>query len=118
MKKPGAMRLRTLAELASARRVIASFLLFLVLFLVVNPIWECYDRMDNMRHLGSNGFLVIVLLTACAGIVLFRSLRWFSLHVLSTSSLIAPISAAFLHSHCHDTRLSVLSGDLPLPLRI
>ncbi|HKR27683.1 MAG TPA: hypothetical protein VJS11_09510 [Acidobacteriaceae bacterium] len=59
-----------------ARRIIAFLLLALVTFLIVNPIWECCDHLDNLRHLGPHGVLLILLAVALAGISLLKSMRW------------------------------------------
>jgi hypothetical protein len=50
-------------------------LLSLVLILIVNPIFECHDHLDNLSHLGSRGVLVTLLLVASAGTTLVKSVR-------------------------------------------
>lgn len=67
-----------------AQRTIAFFLLALISFLVVNPIWECHDHLDTLRHLGPHGVLVIVLLVALAGVSLLKSPQWLLLFVCWT----------------------------------
>ena len=96
--------------------MVACAMLAMVAFLVVNPLWECHDHLDDLRHLGPNGFLVIVLLVACAGIALLKSLHWFSLNKLC-ASLLSPQLFAIPRQAC-DTLRSILTGDLLLPLRI
>lgn len=58
-----------------ARPVIAFLLLSLVTFTVLNPIWECTDHLDNLRHLGPHGVLVLLLAVALAGVSLLRTVR-------------------------------------------
>jgi hypothetical protein len=100
------------------QRVIACLLLVMVVaFLVVNPLWECHDHLDNLRHLGPNGVLLIILLFACAGITLFKSFCWFSLTGLRTLQL----SPQLFRTHRLYARAmlpSVSPVDLLLPLRI
>lgn len=111
------MRAHAATGISLGQRIVACFLLALVVFLVVNPLWECHDHLDNLRHLGSNGFLLIVLLVACAGISLLKSLHWFSLNLLRGSLLLRPQSFSMSWQIC-DKLLCVLTGDLLLPLRI
>lgn len=86
-------------------------------FLVVNPLWECHDHMDNLRHLGPNGILGMFLLFACAGITLFKSLRWCC---PSGSRLLLLNLKLFATHRLHTCGLfpSISSADLLLPLRI
>ena len=88
-----------------------------VAFLVVNPLWECHDHLDNLRHLGPNGVLLIILLVACAGITLFKSLCWFRLTGLRT---LLQCSQLFGTHRLYDRFMlpSVFPADLALPLRI
>jgi len=110
------MRTRATSGLSRSQHVVASALLGLVAFLVVNPIWECHDHMDDLRHLGSNGLLVIVLLMACAGISPLRSLCWFSLRALRVFSWNPPV---FISSRsCAGKFLCTPAVDLLQPLRI
>ncbi len=104
--------------LSRAQRVIACLLLVMVVaFLVINPLWECHDHMDNLRHLGPNGVLMIFLLLACAGIGLLKSLCWFRLAGLRTLPVNLQLSVT--HRLCARSILpSVSSADLLLPLRI
>lgn len=100
------------------QRIIAGVLLVLVVvFLVLNPLWECHDHMDNLRHLGPHGMLMIFLLFACAGITLFQSCCLFRAAGLRTSLLEPQRSAAFI-LHTRDTLLLIFSADLLVPLRI
>lgn len=116
-RKHGTMRTHLPAKLFLSQRIVACLLLALVAFVVVNPLWECHDHLDNLRHLGSNGFLLIILLVACAGISLLKPLHWFSLHLLRDSLSSPPQSFATPQQAC-DKLLCVLTGDLLLPLRI
>ena len=68
-----------------APRIIAFLLLSLMTFMVVNPIFECQDHLDNLRHLGPHGVLVILLVVALAGVSLLKSVR--SLLVCFISSI-------------------------------
>ncbi len=98
------------------QRIIACLLLIFAVTVVVNPLWECHDHLDGLRHLGPNGILVIMLVVACAGLSLLKSLSWLSLSMLS---LILRSSRTFaivpLVSH---KPFCALTSDLPLPLRI
>lgn len=112
----GSMRTRIASGHSWSQHVVASALLGLVAFLVFNPIWECHDHMDDLRHLGSNGLLVIVLLMACAGISLLRSLCWFFLRALRVFPWNRPV---FISSRsCAGKFLRTPAVDLPQPLRI
>lgn len=76
----GSIQAHSQTRSSRIQRVIACLLLVMVVaFLVVNPLWECHDHLDNLRHLGPNGVLLIILLLACAGITLFKSVWWFRL---------------------------------------
>lgn len=105
-------------RLSRAQRIVACLLLVMVVvFLVVNPLWECHDHLDNLRHLGPNGVLLIILLLACAGITLFKSLWWFRLTGLRT----LPLNLQLFGTHrlCARGMLaSILPVDLLLSLRI
>lgn len=117
MNKRGTMKTRAQASLCLGQRIVACLLFAIVVFFVVNPVWECHDHMDNLRHFGSHhGFLVILLLVACAGISLLKSLRWFSLNLLRVS-LFSPQLFAIPRQSCDKLR-RILTGDLLLPLRI
>lgn len=100
------------------QRVVACFLLVMVvLLLVVNPLWESHDHMDNLRHLGPNGVLVMFLLFACAGITLLKSLAW---RRPSESQILRGSLRLFAPRWLEEfARLrSIFSSDLLLPLRI
>lgn len=89
----------------------------IVALLVVNPIWECHDHLDNLRHLGPNGMLVMFLLFACAGITLFQSLRWYR----PSGSRLLPLNlnpSGIDRAHVASLLTSFTSADLLLPLRI
>lgn len=103
---------------SQGRAIIAWLLLTMVVaLLVVNPLWECQDHMDTLRHLGPNGVLVMFLLFACAGITLFKSICWARL----AGSRFLALSLNLFPSHRLRTRLllpSIFSLDARLPLRI
>ncbi len=105
-------------RLSRGQRVVACLLLVMVVgFLVVNPLWECHDHMDTLRHLGPNGILVMFLLFACAGITLFKSLRW----CRPNGSRLLPLNLKLFATHqrhTHGLLPSISSADLLLPLRI
>ncbi|MHB1022041.1 MAG: hypothetical protein ACYC46_05075 [Acidobacteriaceae bacterium] len=92
-------------------------LLLVIAFLLVNPLWECHDHLDNLRHMGPHGVLMLFLLFACAGITLFTSLRWFNLGRLRIVQLIPQCFAAHRLTG-QDILPSTTFFDLPLPLRI
>ncbi len=114
----GSNQANSATRLSRTQRIVACLLLVMVVvFLVVNPLWECHDHMDNLRHLGPNGILMMFLLFACAGITLFKSLRWFRLGVLRSS----PFSPQFSTAHRlygRDILPSAFFSDLLLALRI
>ena len=100
------------------QRVVARVLLLMVVaLLVVDPLWECHDHLDNLRHMGPSGILVIALLFACAGIMLFRSLCWSHLGGLRTLPFDPQLFSAPLPHAC-SAAPSIVSADLLLPLRI
>lgn len=100
----------------SGRRIVAFMLLSVVAFLVVNPLWECCDHLDNLRHLGPHGTLMILLLVAVAGLSLLKTLRWVWLNLLSYWLKLSP-SSFFVRSQPGHLR-SALAIDIALPLRI
>ena len=55
------------------RRTVAFLLLSWVTLLVIDPIWECRQHLDNLRHLGPHGVLLVMLIVALAGVTLFKS---------------------------------------------
>lgn len=116
MNMQGSTRTHSSTGLSRGQRWVACALLVFVVFLVVNPIFECGDRMDNVGHLGSNGFLLIALLIAWAGVLLLKSPRWISLNGLDVS-LISP-QFMVLHPKKCDKLPCIFGGDLLLPLRV
>jgi hypothetical protein len=116
MRKCGSIRIEDPATRSLAQRIIACLLLLFVVFMVVNPICECHDHMDNLRHLGSHGFLVTLLLVVCAGISLVKLLRILSINALC-SILRNPQSIAIPGRTSVVAAFTSLSGP-PLPLRI
>ncbi len=110
------MRCGTPANPSWAQRLVACLLLSLVLFLVVNPVFECRDHLDNLAHLGSRGVLVTLLLVASAGTTLVKSVRWpWSRVVLSIQQGTPLIAIAWPRSN---SRPTAAAFQLPLPLRI
>lgn len=100
------------------QRIVACLLLVMVVaFLVVNPPWECHDHMDNLRHLGPHGMLMIFLLFACAGITFFKSFCWFRLTGLRRLPLKPPLFGAH-RLYARAILPSVSLANLLLPLRI
>lgn len=67
------------AKISWKQRILALLMLLLTFFLVINPLWECHDHLDDLRHLGPHGLLVILLLVACAGISLLKTFQWLGL---------------------------------------
>jgi len=114
----GSIQAHSRTRLSRGQRIIACLLLVMVVaFLVVNPLWECHDHMDNLRHLGPNGILVMFLLFACAGISLFKSLRW----CRPNGSRLLPLNLKLFATHLlhtHSLLLAIFPADLLLPLRI
>lgn len=70
------------------QRAIAFLLLVLVSFLIADPLWELHDHLDNLRHLGPHGALLILLMVAVAGVLLLKAPRWL---LLSVSTLVAGV---------------------------
>lgn len=99
-----------------SRQIIAAGLLLVVAFIVVNPLCECYDHMDNLRHLGSHGILIVLLMVALAGISLLQSLHWFLLPFVSSIVLQLPWSCPIRISTSRF--LFALSECSILPLRV
>lgn len=112
------MQLRRQTRSSYSRRLIAGFLLtMMVTLLVLNPLWECHDHLDNLRHLGPNGFLVMFLLFACAGITLFKAIQWGR----PSGSQVLPLNPNLFPSdrlNLPESFSSFVSADLVLPLRI
>lgn len=98
------------------QRIIACLLLILTITVIVNPLWECHDHLDSLRHLGPHGILMIMLSVACAGLCLLKSLRWLSLSVLySILRSLRTFDVVSLVSH---KPLCAMTSMSPLPLRI
>lgn len=116
MRNSSHQRIETPTTHSLRQRIVACFLLVLVLFLIVNPIWECHDHLDNLRHLGSHGILIILLLVACAGLSLLKSLRWLSWNLLC--SILLGCKARAVVRLAVQKPFCALVPDLPLPLRI
>jgi hypothetical protein len=73
-----------LATLLSWKQWIVAWLLFgLLSLLVIDPLWECHDHLDDLRHFGPHGLLLVLLIVACAGISLLKSFQWLGLLLLS-----------------------------------
>lgn len=63
-------------HLQAVRYVLALLFLFAVVSLcIIDPIVECHDHMDNLRHMGTDSLLTIALLAASAGSMFFLVLR-------------------------------------------
>jgi hypothetical protein len=56
-----------------AQRFVAFMLSLLIMVVVIDPIWECHDHLDDLRHLGPHGLLLFLLIVACAGISLIKT---------------------------------------------
>jgi hypothetical protein len=110
------MRSGTHGSPSWAQRVVACLLLSLVLILIVNPIFECHDHLDNLSHLGSRGVLVTLLLVASAGTTLVRSVRlpWrrVVLFILSRTPIVVYALERF------ELPSSAAAFQMTLPLRI
>ncbi|TCK75888.1 uncharacterized protein DUF1625 [Acidipila rosea] len=98
------------------QRIIACLLLTLAVTVIVNPLWECHDHLDSLRHLGPHGILVIMLMVACAGLSLLKSLRWLWLSMVC--SVLQPSQTIVLGLVVSQKPLCALTSELPLPLRI
>ncbi len=98
------------------QRVIACLLLILAVIVIVNPLWECHDHLDSLRHLGPHGILMIMLSVACAGLCLLKSMRWLSLSVLY--SILQSLQTFAVVPLVSDKPLCATASELPLPLRI
>jgi hypothetical protein len=103
-----------------AQRIVAFLLSMLVIFLIIDPLWECHDHLDNLRHLGAHGILLILLVVACSGISLLKS---FSVAPPNFSSMLLRGAALFRPSPgCVEHAASLIAAAAPgaagLPLRI
>lgn len=113
------MRSCLASGLSLGQRIIARFLLLMLAFVVIDPLWECRDHLDNLRHLGgSHAALLIVLLIACAGVMLLRSVHLFALNLLRSivQALCSPAFSWRVPENVYRASNSSLS--LLLPLRI
>ncbi len=116
MRVPGFLRTFMTSGQRSGRRIVAFLLLSIMAFIVANPIWECFDHLDNLRHLGPHGILVILLLVAIAGVSLLKIPRLIWLMVLSC--WLDCCASEFLVRRQTVALPSSLSFPLALPLRI
>lgn len=109
-------RIAPAAKISWKQRFIASLLLMLSLFLVFDPLWECHDHLDNLRHFGPHGALLFALIVACTGILLLKSKNGLGKLLLS---LIANILHPFEATRSVSRSISslALAALLP-PLRI
>lgn len=103
-------------RLSWKQRVIACLLLVLALFLVINPLWECHDHLDNLRHLGPHGVLLILLLVACAGVSLIKSFRWSALFL--PGRMEATLASFAVSRRSAEYAVCAALSSLPPPLRI
>lgn len=62
-------RARTLAQ-----RLIAIALSLLMVVMIADPLWEMHDHLDDLRHLGAHGVLLVLLIVLCSGISLLKSI--------------------------------------------
>lgn len=98
------------------QRILACLMLLLSLFLVLDPLWECHDHLDNLRHFGPHGALMIVLIVACAGILLLKSKNALGLLLLRiVAALLQPLALARVFTRTIPT---LAFATLPPPLRI
>ena len=116
MKRRRSKAMAVAAGLSWKQRVIACLLLVLAVFLVINPLWECHDHLDNLRHLGPHGVLLILLLVACAGVSLIKSFLWSALF-LPTSTDRALRSSAVSWHPIERAAITAFTAQPP-PLRI
>lgn len=116
MNRPSLNPRRSTSGLSRGQRLIACCLLLLIVFMVVNPLCECHDQLDNLRHFGAHGLLVILLLVACAGTALTRALRSMDLESLGVLRMLpAALEAGQRVAH---KLPRLLPYSLPLPLRV
>lgn len=116
MQRLSPKRIATAAKLSWKQRIIACLLLLLSLFLVIDPLWECHDHLDDLRHFGPHGALLFVLIIACAGILLLTSKVGLGIGLLSViAGILLPLKAAQAASRSVS---SLVFATLPPPLRI
>uniref|UniRef100_A0A7V5CSE2 Uncharacterized protein n=1 Tax=Acidobacterium capsulatum TaxID=33075 RepID=A0A7V5CSE2_9BACT len=97
------------------QRLLACGMLLLAAFLVLDPLWECADHLDDLRHLGPHGMLIILLLVACAGISLLKTFQWIGLLLHCVAARLRPFALSRQISACIPAPVCVAS---PPPLRI
>jgi hypothetical protein len=97
------------------QRLLACGMLLLAAFLVLDPLWECADHLDDLRHLGPHGMLIILLLVACAGISLLKTFQWIALILRCVAARLRPFALSRPVSACIPSPVCVAS---PPPLRI
>lgn len=116
MKRLFTKRIAIASRLSWKQRIVACSLLMLSLFLVFEPLWECHDHLDNLRHFGPHGALMIVLVFACAGVLLLKPKSGLALLLLP---LIAGMLQPFAVGQPASRSISSLAfATLPPPLRI
>jgi len=111
-------RLRRLFELL--RRSLAGLLLaMVVVLLAIDPLWEYADHLDDLRHLGPHGILVVFLVLAWGCVTLFRTFRWLEPGQLRAldSTLPQPARRRW-RSHSTDLLTLLWVDAVPLPIRI
>lgn len=116
MRRMRPKRMASATKPSWKQRIIATLLLALSLFLILDPLWECGDHLDDLRHFGPHGALLFVLIVACAGILLLKSKSTLGPLFLSLiAAILQPLRAA-----CSASRsISTLAfSTLPPPLRI
>ncbi len=97
------------------QRIVALLLFVLLSLLVIDPLWECHDHLDNLRHLGPHGMLVVILVIACASISLLRVFQWLGLLLSVTAGRLR--SMAVLPGMSHGAPTAAFAATPP-PLRI
>lgn len=99
-----------------AQRMIAFLLLGLTSLMVINPIWECHDHLDTLRHLGPHGVLFIILMVALAGISLLKSP--FRLLLSLCRNIAGMVTSQYIPYPASAALLSPLVSESGPPLRI
>jgi hypothetical protein len=79
MQRMRSNRMKSAARLSWKQRIVALLLFVVSMFMVIDPLWECHDHLDNLRHLGPHGVLMILLVVACASVSLLKSFQWLGL---------------------------------------
>ena len=83
MRRMQSNRTKLATLLSWKQRMVALLLFALLSLLVIDPLWECRDHLDNLRHFGPHGLLLVLLIVACAGISLLKSFLWLGLLLLA-----------------------------------